>query len=216
MAVRELWPSGTVSVLGLMWHGALRGGGRLEGEKPAREDPAWAKWGKLAMLISCVAYQDRRQRANISVEDIDQWPRKPDCFAWVALRDATDDELRQMQEEFDLHELAVEDARHGHQRLYDLKRRATVLRRLIGVAQTARSRACDSEHLRHERVVLAAARSDGVNLLPHALAAAQQAQPAHQADVVRAEPADREHAKAAGREHRQKRTVLELADDARP
>jgi magnesium transporter len=35
---------------------------------------------------------------------------------WVALRDATDDELAVMQREFALHDLAVEDARHGHQR----------------------------------------------------------------------------------------------------
>jgi magnesium transporter len=35
---------------------------------------------------------------------------------WVALRDATEQELAEMQEEFDLHPLAVEDARHGHQR----------------------------------------------------------------------------------------------------
>jgi magnesium transporter len=68
------------------------------------------------MLINCVAYQDGRKLADIPVDDIDQWLRKPDCFVWVALRDATDDELRQMQLEFDLHELAVEDARHGHQR----------------------------------------------------------------------------------------------------
>ena len=68
------------------------------------------------MLINCVAYQDGRKLADIPVEDIDQWLRKPDCFVWVALRDATDDELRQMQGEFDLHELAVEDARNGHQR----------------------------------------------------------------------------------------------------
>jgi magnesium transporter len=68
------------------------------------------------MLINCVAYQDGRKLADIAVEDIDQWLGKPDCFVWVALRDATDDELRQMQHEFDLHELAVEDARHGHQR----------------------------------------------------------------------------------------------------
>ena len=63
-----------------------------------------------------MAYQDGRKLSDIPVEDIDEWLRKPDCFVWVALRDATDDELRQMQEEFDLHELAVEDARHGHQR----------------------------------------------------------------------------------------------------
>lgn len=68
------------------------------------------------MLINCVAYQDGRKLADIPVEDIDQWLSKPGCFVWVALRDASDDELRQMQGEFDLHELAVEDARHGHQR----------------------------------------------------------------------------------------------------
>ena len=83
------------------------------------------------MLINCVAYQDGRKLADIPVYDIDQWLRKPDCFVWVALRDATDEELRQMQQEFDLHELAVEDARHGHQRLYDLKRRASVLRHVV-------------------------------------------------------------------------------------
>jgi magnesium transporter len=68
------------------------------------------------MLINCVAYQDGRKLADIAIEDIDQWLRKPGCFVWVALRDATEDELRKMQQEFALHELAVEDALHGHQR----------------------------------------------------------------------------------------------------
>jgi magnesium transporter len=68
------------------------------------------------MLINCVAYQDGRKLADIPTGDIDQWLRKPGCFVWVALRDATEDELRQMQQEFGLHELAVEDALHGHQR----------------------------------------------------------------------------------------------------
>ncbi len=68
------------------------------------------------MLINCVVYQDGRKLADIPVEAIDQWLHQPDCFVWVALRDATDAELAQMQEEFGLHELAVEDARHGHQR----------------------------------------------------------------------------------------------------
>lgn len=68
------------------------------------------------MLINCVAYQDGRKLADIPIEHIDQWVSRPGCFVWVALRDPTDDELREMQEEFDLHELAVEDARHGHQR----------------------------------------------------------------------------------------------------
>ena len=70
-------------------------------------------------------------------------------------------------------------------------------------------------HLMHQRVVLSAARADGVNLLFHALASAQQPEPAHQADVVCSELADREHAQPAGGEDRQQRAVLELADDAR-
>ena len=68
------------------------------------------------MLINCVAYQDGRKLADVATEDISEWVKRPDCFVWVALRDATDAELRQMQEEFGLHELAVEDARNGHQR----------------------------------------------------------------------------------------------------
>lgn len=68
------------------------------------------------MLINCAVYQDGKKLSDIPVDDIDVWLGKPGTFVWVALRDATDEELRQMQHEFDLHELAVEDARHGHQR----------------------------------------------------------------------------------------------------
>jgi magnesium transporter len=68
------------------------------------------------MLINCVAYQQGRKLADIEIQDIGEWVRKPECFVWVALRDATDGELTLMQREFGLHELAVEDARKGHQR----------------------------------------------------------------------------------------------------
>lgn len=68
------------------------------------------------MLINCVVYRDGRKVADIATEDISSWVHQPDCFVWVALRDADPDELRQMQREFDLHELAVEDAGNGHQR----------------------------------------------------------------------------------------------------
>jgi len=68
------------------------------------------------MLINCVAYEDGRKLADIAVEDIGNWVHRPGCFVWVALRDTTDDELHRMQQQFGLHDLAVEDARHGHQR----------------------------------------------------------------------------------------------------
>ncbi len=68
------------------------------------------------MLINCVAYRDGTKLADIDVETISDYLQQPDCFVWVALRDAGEAELAKMQEEFGLHDLAVEDARHGHQR----------------------------------------------------------------------------------------------------
>lgn len=68
------------------------------------------------MLINCVAYENGSRLADLAVEEISDYLARPDCFVWVALRDATPQELDQMKEEFGLHELAVEDARHGHQR----------------------------------------------------------------------------------------------------
>ena len=68
------------------------------------------------MLVNCVAYQDGRKLAEITQREIKSYVSRPDCFVWVALKDADAAELAEMQDEFDLHELAVEDARHGHQR----------------------------------------------------------------------------------------------------
>jgi magnesium transporter len=68
------------------------------------------------MLINCVAYQEGNKLAEITVEEISDYVGRPDCFVWVALKDAEPAELEKMREEFNLHELAVEDARHGHQR----------------------------------------------------------------------------------------------------
>jgi magnesium transporter len=68
------------------------------------------------MIVNCVAYQEGRKLADIDKREISSYLARPDCFVWVALKDATDAELEEMREEFDLHELAVEDARHGHQR----------------------------------------------------------------------------------------------------
>lgn len=68
------------------------------------------------MLVNCVVYQQGTKLKDIAVEDISDYVAQPDCFVWVALRDASAEELSQMQEEFGLHDLAVEDARNGNQR----------------------------------------------------------------------------------------------------
>jgi len=68
------------------------------------------------MLINCVAYQRGRKLGDIPIEDISEYVSRPDCFVWVALVEPDDQELGLMAVEFGLHELAVEDARKGHQR----------------------------------------------------------------------------------------------------
>src|SRR5919112_1980720 len=68
------------------------------------------------MLVNCVAYEDGRKLADIELGEIHNYLARPGCFVWVALKDASPEELEQMGEQFNLHPLAVEDARHGHQR----------------------------------------------------------------------------------------------------
>lgn len=68
------------------------------------------------MLINCVVYQEGKKLRDIQVSEIGAYVKRQDCFVWVALRDAEPAELEQMQAEFQLPELALEDAHHGHQR----------------------------------------------------------------------------------------------------
>ena len=68
------------------------------------------------MLVNCVVYKNGNKLADIPVSGISDYLNLPDCFIWVALRDATTDELVEVKDEFGLHPLALEDAMHGHQR----------------------------------------------------------------------------------------------------
>ena len=68
------------------------------------------------MLVNCVAYQDGKKLADIQKREIRAYLGRADCFVWVALKDPDAAELAEMQDEFDLHDLSVEDARHGEQR----------------------------------------------------------------------------------------------------
>ncbi|NJN52600.1 MAG: magnesium and cobalt transport protein CorA [Gammaproteobacteria bacterium] len=67
-------------------------------------------------LVNCVAYQDGKRIGEPTVPEISDYLLREGCFVWVALRNAGARELALMQEEFQLHALAVEDASHGHQR----------------------------------------------------------------------------------------------------
>jgi magnesium transporter len=68
------------------------------------------------MLVNCVAYEKGRKLGDVPLKEVGEYIRRPDCFVWVALFDPENKDLVEMQEQFGLHELAVEDAQSGHQR----------------------------------------------------------------------------------------------------
>ena len=68
------------------------------------------------MLVNSVAYKDGKKIADVAREEIHTWLARNDCIVWVAVRDPEPHELDLLEEQFNLHPLAIEDAHHGHQR----------------------------------------------------------------------------------------------------
>jgi magnesium transporter len=68
------------------------------------------------VIVNCVVYEGGQKLSDIPLTEVRANLARRDCFVWVALKDPTPDELAALQEEFGLHELAIEDAQKGHQR----------------------------------------------------------------------------------------------------
>jgi magnesium transporter len=68
-------------------------------------------------LVNCAAYDHAgRRRPPITLAQISDELERDDGFVWVGLHEPSAGLLDTMQEEFDLHDLAVEDAANAHQR----------------------------------------------------------------------------------------------------
>jgi len=67
-------------------------------------------------VVKCVAYADGRKLGDVDVDDISEILRFPGQFVWIGLHEPGEPLLRKIQEEFGLHDLAVEDALRAHQR----------------------------------------------------------------------------------------------------
>jgi magnesium transporter len=68
------------------------------------------------MVVNCVAYADGRRLGPVDIDDISEILRFPGQFIWIGLHEPDDPLLRKIQAEFNLHDLAVEDALRAHQR----------------------------------------------------------------------------------------------------
>lgn len=68
-------------------------------------------------VVNCVAYDNTGKRmGDISIDGISDALEDPDQFVWVGLHEPDETLLEKLQEEFGLHDLAIEDAQTAHQR----------------------------------------------------------------------------------------------------
>ncbi|WP_440223154.1 magnesium and cobalt transport protein CorA [Dokdonella sp. MW10] len=68
-------------------------------------------------VVNCVAYSAGGQRlGDITIDAISDVLAQPDTFVWVGLLEPDEALLEKLQEEFGLHDLAIEDAHKAHQR----------------------------------------------------------------------------------------------------
>ena len=68
-------------------------------------------------VVSCAVYNRQGQRRDISLDQISDVLAVDDgSFVWVGLYEPDDGILEKLQEEFCLHDLAIEDAQNAHQR----------------------------------------------------------------------------------------------------
>ncbi len=67
-------------------------------------------------VVDCAAYAGGRRIADVEIEDISEVLKQEDRFVWIGLHEPDAGLLRQVQQEFGLHDLAVEDATRAHQR----------------------------------------------------------------------------------------------------
>jgi magnesium transporter len=67
-------------------------------------------------IINCATYIDGRKVANIEIDEISSVLHTQNQFVWIGLHEPDSKTLKKIQEQFNLHELAIEDAHNAHQR----------------------------------------------------------------------------------------------------
>ena len=70
------------------------------------------------MIVDCAHYRSgaRQHAGPMAIADAASCAFTGDGFVWLGLHDPTDEEIHEIAARFHLHDLAVEDARHEHQR----------------------------------------------------------------------------------------------------
>src|SRR6266511_2982959 len=67
-------------------------------------------------MIRAHVFRQRREVTDIEIDTLSEVRTEKGTLVWVDIVSATEQELAQMREEFVIHELAMEDLSHSHQR----------------------------------------------------------------------------------------------------
>ena len=67
-------------------------------------------------IVNSAAYANGKRIADVDLNDLHKVLKEENQFVWIGLYEPSEEILNQVQDEFNLHELAVEDAHSAHQR----------------------------------------------------------------------------------------------------
>ncbi|MBP2301267.1 magnesium/cobalt transporter CorA [Azospirillum picis] len=67
-------------------------------------------------VVASAAYRAGCRIADVPIAEAGNWAKMPDTFVWIGLLEPEEGLLDEVKHQFGLHELAVEDALHAHQR----------------------------------------------------------------------------------------------------
>lgn len=70
----------------------------------------------MGRVVAAAVYSAGRKVTNISIDEGSEWAKKPGHFVWIGLEAPSAEELASLQCQFNLHELAIEDALEKHSR----------------------------------------------------------------------------------------------------
>ncbi|MBK8322971.1 MAG: magnesium and cobalt transport protein CorA [Betaproteobacteria bacterium] len=70
----------------------------------------------MTSIVDSISFRDGKRLGAIALDDVSGLIAQPGTFVWLGLHEPDDALLRKIQEAFGLHDLAIEDAHHAHQR----------------------------------------------------------------------------------------------------
>ncbi len=70
----------------------------------------------MGRVVAAAAYSAGKKVTDIALEDGRHWACQPNHFVWIGLQEPDEAALATLQQQFDLHELAIEDALERHSR----------------------------------------------------------------------------------------------------